>query len=686
MSPSNAQPATQAPATPLAVELEGALVLLQRAALRVMADAEPIVDLRPAALSIERALSALLDATDGRAEGHGAIVAAQAEIVAATGAVTDARGKSEGIDALVADVGLAWRRLAAAADLLGKTPPPAPAGPSEIRASEGLPRRHELTRPSLVPAILAPAPPRPPDEAPRPKPAKPRTFEELRQAVALLKAESATPELDVPPESSRGALAAPRHEAPPPGFSAGIGAATGDATFRAERARECFEEVAMVALQRAPLPGDDWRSARLLEARMLRAIDWIAALGPGALSRVVSLYRGAPVADAAHAFALAMTLGCFSGRDTLAAVEMLMLAGDRDEEIFRGFSEGLVLSPHESLALAMRSLSTEPDPLVRELATFVLGATGLATDAELVALAKDPSPSVAATALEHLGACATPALAGVIAESEGSRDPAVRRALWGAMVLSDHPRARRTLLDALATEDRATAAMWLAVGSDERDARELCTRMEASPSRALIEAVGLSGPGFALPALARLLAHEDEEIAAAAGAALERITGAGLREEVEVAAEEILVPDPPDAPEPDVGDARAPLAKTVSDPRDLPPPAATERVVRPSTNPAAWSLFLGSAEGRAFEPSGRYRRGKPYSPRVLRAELDGPSCTPSERRWIQRELIVRTGGFVRLDPRDWVSVQERALAAWEPLAARASNTPGRFTRPARQAR
>ena len=41
-----------------------------------------------------------------------------------------------------------------------------------------------------------------------------------------------------------------------------------------------------------------------------------------------------------------------------------------------------------------------------------------------------------------------------------------------------------------------------------------------------------------------------------------------------------------------------------------------------------------------------------------------------ERRWLMRELVVRTGQFVRFDPHDFVAVQEEALAAWAPIAQR----------------
>jgi hypothetical protein len=47
--------------------------------------------------------------------------------------------------------------------------------------------------------------------------------------------------------------------------------------------------------------------------------------------------------------------------------------------------------------------------------------------------------------------------------------------------------------------------------------------------------------------------------------------------------------------------------------------------------------------------------------------------------------VIRTGAFVRFDPHDFVVVQEEAIRAWAPHAARASATPGRWSRPHRRA-
>jgi hypothetical protein len=668
--------------SPALGELEAAHATLRRAALLLVRSAEPVCDLRPAARALERALVALYDALDGRAERLGATRTAGLEIVAVQNALADARGKDAGIDAVVEALGHASAQLRTAEERLASSPPLPGFAPSEIRASGDVPRLHAIARPSLSPTLAVPAPP-PAVPAPTLEPiARPRTFAELDQAVQKLKAraaETAAATKSPPALPEKPPAELPPAE-PPPGFSKNVGAAIDALAFRCARARECFEEVAMVGLQRTPLPGDAWRSSLLLEGRMINAIDMLAALGPAAIEHLPRLYADAPVKDPSHGFALAMALGCFAGRDALAAAELALLGSERDAALIASFGDALKLVPHDSLPLALRTLAGEPDPLIRAMAIDVLGYRGLATEGELASAAQGDD-AAAVAALGHLAWTSGPALRDLLDARADTRAPALREAMWTAMAISDHPRTQGALLGALDGEGADAAAMLLAIAGGERDAWELVSRMKADPRRGFVEAVGWSGAAWALDALVDLLEHEDEAIGAAAGAALERITGAGLLEEVDVPDEEILVPDPP---VPTVGDSRAQkTAPKPADPRDLPPPPAAERIERPSTNPARWRAFLRERE---FDERARYRRGQPFTPLVVLGELDAMPYAPSERRLLQRELAIRTGRFVRFDPHDLVVVQEEAIRAWGPFANRASATPGRWTRPARPAR
>jgi hypothetical protein len=176
------------------------------------------------------------------------------------------------------------------------------------------------------------------------------------------------------------------------------------------------------------------------------------------------------------------------------------------------------------------------------------------------------------------------------------------------------------------------------------------------------------------------LRHQKEDVRIAAAYALDRVTGAGLYEEVEVKTDDIGVPDIPD---PDVGEPR-PLAKALSDPRDEPEEPSLEAIDRPTTDIDRWSdWWREKAEG--YDGKARYRRGHAYVPLVCVRELDGVwNYTPGERRMLQRELIARTGSYVRFDPHDFIPVQEQSIKEWESPAQRASGNAGQWILPARR--
>lgn len=82
-----------------------------------------------------------------------------------------------------------------------------------------------------------------------------------------------------------------------------------------------------------------------------------------------------------------------------------------------------------------------------------------------------------------------------------------------------------------------------------------------------------------------------------------------------------------------------------------------------------------------FDERGRYRAGRAFTPEVVLDELDRARRTPAERRLLQIELAMRTGGWVNLDPHDWVAVQENAIRLWRPIAFKASSQPGKWAFP-----
>lgn len=659
---------------------------LAHAAARIVAGAPASgADLGPAARPIEDAVASIFAALDRREDGLAATRAAQADLHVAALVLRSVEVVDPSFGEAVGQLEEARAALDVAIERFSRVPPETPPDPEDLRASAEVPRLHRIARDPITPRITPPLPLPPPAEPP-PPPQRPATPADLGGAIAEVKrrtAERRRERAEREAEQARARAAAKAAEAdpgdPPPGFARGAFAAKTRADFIAERTRECFEEVALIGMARAPLLGDPWRSARVLEDRLLAAVDAIAALGGPALLQIEPLAIDAPAKDPARGFAAVMILGCFEGRDALGAVERVIRHLDpADPDVARHVGGALALAPHPLLPQLLRALLADPDPAVRALAIHVLAYRGLAAPAELERAASDPSPLVVAAALPALSLARAPALADVLAPHVAHADAAVREAAWIALSLGGAARAPEVIAKELDGPLAARAAPALAIVGDDRDAAILLDRLRAAPSSALVNAVGWAGAPEAVPALLDLLDHDDPVVQLGAAYALDRITGAGLTAEVEVPPEIIAVPDveDPDVDEP----AGSALAKKVSDPRDLPSEGAPETISRPTTEAARWRAYW-KAHAADYKPGQRYRRGQLHAAYVSCWELDTLALTPGERRLIQRELCVRTGDHVRFDPHDFVAVQEEAIAEWAKVARRRGGSAGAWTRP-----
>ncbi len=668
--------------------IELALALALRAG-RVVSNAPPSgADLEPGARAIDAALDALYAAIDGRGDRLDQVHLAEAELDAAASVLGMLAVVDAAFPAAAGWLEEAQVALVAAEEHFVHAPFATPEPPAELCASKDVPGLHRLEREAITALLRVSAhQPPPPDELPRIPP--PASLAELGAAMAEVERRSkARRDERKAREEARRSLAAKKRAPlpdPPPGFARGKFAAKTEDEQLGARARECFEEVAMVGMQRAPLLGDPFRSSRFLEDRMLASIDAIAALGGRALQKIEPLVLDAPAKDAPRAFAATMILGCFAGRDALGAVERLLFQlGPADPAIAASFRDALTLVPHDELPVMLRSLLADPDPACRTLAVEVLAYRGLASIDELSAAARDASPTVAAAALPALGLLSgarTEALDEAIERALAHDEPHFREAAWAAMTWVSHPRTGELLEGALDGPLAARAAIPLAIVGDDRDAARLLDRLRKSPSPSLVNAVGWAGTPEAIVPLIDLLGHDDPVVQLSAAYALDRITGARLYEEVEVPPEVISVPD---VPEPDVGEPKPrPLAHAVSDPRDRPSEGASDTQRQPTIRADRWRAYW-IEKGPDYRMALKYRRGSPYAPTISLWELDAWPLTPGERRWLQRELIIRTGQVVRFDPHDFVKVQEDALAAWAPIAQRMSGSAGSWHRPMRR--
>lgn len=672
------------------LDLEQAHDRLHRAARALESLTDPPWDLRPAAESIAKAVERVYLAYDERAERHRATYDASTEAAEARDRLQKLEGGGK-VDEALAHLDDARAALSSAERRLAHLVPREPPLPAPLRASELVPTLHAMMRGPLVPRFRVAAPPPPPPVLPPPI-VPPKTLEELKAMVEEVKRRAV-----VMREANAEKLRKPREPLPPkpeqrPGFVAEIPSAKKPLDWLGERARDCFEEVAMIGLQRMPLLGDPFRSTQFLERRMLCAFDAIAALGPGALMRLEPLALDSPVKDPARAFAAAFVFGCIEGRDALGAAErILRWYGPSVDDIADGFANGLKLATNPLVDVVARAWLSDPDPSMRAIGIDVLGYRRTATPEELVACANDSAPRVATKALPYLGALNPPqhtqAMHDAIDSALQAFDLDLRDAAWTAMSLSAHHHVSTTLNRALGEEGSTDrAAIPLAIVADAQDAAELLRRAEEKPTESLLLALGWAGAADCVPFLIKQVAGKKKELKIAAANALDRISGARLYEEMAIDPEKIEVEDPP-TPEIDLGGPKPPkplpLAQKISDPRDLPGKGAPDALELPTTNASRWQHWWNERRD-SFRSGSRYRRGHPYTPLVSWWELDQWRVTPFERRMLQRELVVRTGQYVPFDPFDFIPVQEAALQQWEQHARQASGHGGSWSRSMRR--
>lgn len=662
------------PASPWILHLERAHAFAHAAARLLGEEREPSPHLEPAARRIERGLEAMYDAFDARSDRASAIALARVRLWDA--AVLVARGGLKG--ALTALRG-ACNEIVAAEKRFPRTPIEGRVARA-LRATDGSPPLHVIERASLTPVLRAP-----PRSTPQPEPLLAATeavavsFEEL-EAIADLAMKAAEERIrtHAEPRPSRASRAPAPPEQPPPGFAVPPPPPMSRGAFIERWAREQIDDIGMLGLQRTPQKGDDWRACAALEKRLFVSIDALAAFGEGAVRFIEPYVLSAPAPDPARLFAITALAGCLEGRDVLAGAErVLHRFGPRDPAIAASFASALKLAQNPFALNVAQALATSDDAVCRAIGVEVLAHRGWLTAADLARLADDEDPRVFALVLPALAIARHPRLEAALARAANHDDLGVHEAALDAMALAAHPRAAPAAREAAcgALGDRALAH--LAIVADEGDAKWLCARMQAAPTAAAIEAVGWAGSIAAVPLLLRVLeAGDDEGAKLAAGAALDRLLGAGLIDTIEIAPEALIEPAvidrDPDGP-------RASLEAEVSDRDDRAEAGSPDTLEVPAIDAERWrSAWL--AHRPALDPALRTRRGQPWSPAVSLHEMDRLALTAEERLLLHREIAARAGKQVRFHPHDLVLEQEKVLVALGEMLRSSVVEPGSWRR------
>ncbi|HSC89711.1 MAG TPA: hypothetical protein VLC09_20655 [Polyangiaceae bacterium] len=461
-------------------------------------------------------------------------------------------------------------------------------------------------------------------------------------------------------------------ESPPtvPGFLVSPLPAVSAGAWAAEQREGLFREIAALVTHRIPQLGESWRGARTAEERLLRNADAIFGSDRGGLGDLERLVTESPAPDPSELCALTLLGGCLSGRDGIAMAERALRGFEEDPGFLEAFVTGLVLARHPVAPWIGRTLLEDSRPPRRAAGIGLLARLGEASADDLWRATQDVE-SVACAALVPFVLSGDYRVRQTLDElSLRVTEPgSFHDAFLTAAVLAAWPASMSWAERALRAGSELGARLF-GIAAERRDAERLLEWTAIEPTVALIDALGWAGDPAAIGLLIGLLSLDDEPLVVSAAAALERISGAGLRQDIVISAESLL------------GEATSPPAPSG---RDAPPQSSPETISLPSRDPAAWRAFF-EAHRERFEDGVRTRRGAPYTPYVGWYELDRIPTAPIERQTLHYELVVRSGWTFDFDLDDFVSRQERRLAEISEAMRQKSGAPGAWSRPLEQRR
>ncbi len=384
------------------------------------------------------------------------------------------------------------------------------------------------------------------------------------------------------------------------------------------------------------------------ERRLLAHLDALVVGGEAVAGEILVPALGGSEPRAACAAAWALLSD--RGRDAVPLVVDALVAAPEDAAA--AIRRAVELSDREGIDAELTArVQSAPAEAKRRLLE-ALAARGAPTGAALQRLQSGGDPLLLAAAVRASRFAAAPVAdayvrAGLVAEPAEVREAALetgmslgRRVAWAE--------ARRLVE---AGEAGRTAMFAVALGGDLDDL-DLLLRLAADPSR---RAEALWAAGFSgRPAAAAAMASLCEGVERVAAEAFLMVTGCPYGPMViqETASAE--------------GAAEEPEGR---DPSRLPGPGWAESEVEWDVLERWWG-----DHARLFDPGTRYRRGSPYEPEVLLAELGAAPARTMPA--LALELSARTRGALRVDTSALVSRQRRQIAA-----AAGALPPGALARP-----
>ncbi len=471
----------------------------------------------------------------------------------------------------------------------------------------------------------------------------------------------------VPPQDARG-------------FSGGSVFSFTPAGWARTRLEVYFQELCGLLRSRTPQMGESWKSISFIEARALALLDAIHGLGAD-LEYLEVIAEHCPAPDPGLVEGLAIALGSLTGRDGLAASERYFAKWESEEDFPAALLASWSVLENPVVDEVAHAWLSHPRPERRALA-FRLLARRQRVATEYLERALGDDPLVAAAALVPFVLRGTESVRYRLDEvsarltalpSMGTEHQELANAFQLAGVLAGYPHSYQHVLAAcrVGQENSGTIA---GIGAEQSDAQRLLDWTMENPNVQLVEALGWAGDPSCLPHLIGLLSHQDQPIVFAAAQSLERITGAGLVDELELPAEAVMENDPFSEPDAE------PLKRRETDPRDPFDEPSPDTMLLPSIEPERWRAYIVQNQA-ALIPGVRTRRGYQYTHMVSIHELREVVGAPRERVALCHELVLRTGRYFYFDVHSFVAVQEAELERISGLFAEIAPSPGLFALP-----